>query len=108
MRSSHDPYRNLSRLLEALVPTGQREERAAVLSSSRTLVLFFIPLIVASSLIVFIIPSRRDLPRLLEAVVSTDQKEANTQLSFEETYADISPVRKAGSESAFGESFPLL
>jgi Uncharacterized protein family UPF0004 len=45
----------------------------------------------------------RDLPRLLESVVTSDQKEANTQLSFEETYADISPVRKAGSESAFGE-----
>lgn len=46
----------------------------------------------------------RDLPRLLESVLSSDQKEANTQLSFEETYADISPVRKAGSESAFGET----
>ena len=46
----------------------------------------------------------RDLPRLLESVVSSDQKEANTQLSFEETYADISPVRKAGSESAFGKN----
>lgn len=45
----------------------------------------------------------RDLPRLLESVVTSDQKEANTQLSFEETYADISPVRKAGSESAFGK-----
>ena len=44
----------------------------------------------------------RDLPRLLESVLSSDQKEANTQLSFEETYADINPVRKAGSESAFG------
>lgn len=43
----------------------------------------------------------RDLPRLLDSVVTTDQKEANTQLSFEETYADINPVRIAGSGSAF-------
>lgn len=50
----------------------------------------------------------RDLPRLLESVVTSDQKEANTQLSFEETYADISPVRKAGSESAFGEWLYVL
>lgn len=49
----------------------------------------------------------RDLPRLLESVVSSDQKEANTQLSFEETYADINPVRKAGSESAFGKCLKI-
>lgn len=46
----------------------------------------------------------RDLPRLVESVLSSDQKEANTQLSFEETYADINPIRKTGAESAFGES----
>lgn len=46
----------------------------------------------------------RDLPRLLESITSTGQKEANIQLSFEETYADISPVRSTGSESAFGKS----
>ena len=45
----------------------------------------------------------RDLPRLLDSVLSSDQKEANTQLSFEETYADINPVRVAASGSAFGE-----
>ena len=45
----------------------------------------------------------RDLPRLVESVLSSDQKEANTQLSFEETYADISPIRKTGAESAFGK-----
>jgi hypothetical protein len=43
----------------------------------------------------------RDLPRLLDSVVTSDQKEANTQLSFEETYADINPVRIAGTGSAF-------
>ena len=45
----------------------------------------------------------RDLPRLLDSVLSSDQKEANTQLSFEETYADINPVRVAQSGSAFGK-----
>lgn len=45
----------------------------------------------------------RDLPRLVESVLSSDQKEANTQLSFEETYADINPIRKTGAESAFGK-----
>jgi MiaB/RimO family radical SAM methylthiotransferase len=43
----------------------------------------------------------RDIPRLLNKVSSTDQKEANTILSFDETYADISPVRTSISSSAF-------
>ncbi len=43
----------------------------------------------------------RDIPRLIEKVASTDQKEANTRLSLEETYADISPVRETDSCSAF-------
>lgn len=43
----------------------------------------------------------RDIPRLLNVVISTDQKEANTMLSFEETYADISPVRTVSRHSAF-------
>ena len=43
----------------------------------------------------------RDIPRLLNKVSSTDQKEANTILSFDETYADISPVRTSVSSSAF-------
>eukprot|EP01031_Cornospumella_fuschlensis_P027000 gene27000-32620_t len=43
----------------------------------------------------------RDIPRLLENVVSAGQKQANTLLSFEETYADISPVREASAHSAF-------
>lgn len=39
----------------------------------------------------------RDIPRLVGNVLeSTGQKEANTQLSFDETYADISPVREGG------------
>ena len=50
----------------------------------------------------------RDLPRLVESVLSSDQKEANTQLSFEETYADISPIRKTGAESAFGKLLSYL
>jgi tRNA A37 methylthiotransferase MiaB len=34
----------------------------------------------------------RDLPRLLE-VVSGNEKASNVQLSLEETYADVTPVR---------------
>lgn len=43
----------------------------------------------------------RDVPRLVEKLASTGQKEANTVLSIAETYADIRPVREAGSCSAF-------
>lgn len=43
----------------------------------------------------------RDVPRLVDSVVSADQKEANTRLSLEETYADIRPVREVDSMSAF-------
>lgn len=43
----------------------------------------------------------RDIPRLLENVISVGQKQANTLLSFEETYADISPVREVSAHSAF-------
>eukprot|EP00606_Chrysophyceae_sp_TOSAG23-5_P001211 GSChrysophyteH2.ASY1.ANO1.847.1 assembled CDS len=43
----------------------------------------------------------RDIPRLVEQVTSTGQKEANTQLSLEETYADIAPVRESDNCSAF-------
>ncbi len=43
----------------------------------------------------------RDIPRLLQTVVSTDQKHSNTQLSLEETYADIAPVRQVSPHSAF-------
>jgi len=43
----------------------------------------------------------RDLPTLL-ATTTTDQKAANVQLSIEETYADITPVRLSeGSTHAF-------
>ena len=42
----------------------------------------------------------RDLPRLVDTS-STGQKEANTRLSMEETYADIVPTRTAGSAGAF-------
>lgn len=43
----------------------------------------------------------RDIPRLI-AVAGVGHKEANTILSFEETYADISPVRESNnSHSAF-------
>lgn len=43
----------------------------------------------------------RDIPRLV-AVAGVGQKEANTVLSFEESYADISPVRESSSShSAF-------
>ena len=43
----------------------------------------------------------RDLPRLIDAVRGTGEKAMNVQLSVEETYADIIPVREAGSHSAF-------
>jgi MiaB/RimO family radical SAM methylthiotransferase len=44
----------------------------------------------------------RSIPRLLDQVTgSTDQKAANVQLSLDETYADIKPVRHASSIAAF-------
>ena len=43
----------------------------------------------------------RDIPSLINTVTSTDQKAANTQLSLDETYADIQPVRQASSIEAF-------
>ena len=44
----------------------------------------------------------RDLPRLIEVVrAETGSKAMNVQLSAEETYADIMPVRPAGVKSAF-------
>jgi MiaB/RimO family radical SAM methylthiotransferase len=44
----------------------------------------------------------REIPGIISRVFnSTDQKEANTQLSFEETYADIKPVRESSTFSAF-------
>lgn len=43
----------------------------------------------------------RDMPRLVEGFTSTGQKEANTRLSLEETYADIRPSRAADSSTAF-------
>lgn len=44
----------------------------------------------------------RDIPRLISSVGVTNIKEANTRLSFEETYADIAPIREASSSiSAF-------
>lgn len=44
----------------------------------------------------------RDLPRLIEAVRSdAGSKAMNVQLSADETYADIVPVRPAGAKSAF-------
>ena len=44
----------------------------------------------------------RDLPRIISFVSSTDQQESNTQLSLDETYSDISPVRLAeGKTHAF-------
>lgn len=43
----------------------------------------------------------RDIPRLINSVSSTNQKESNTQLSLEETYLDIKPVRETSSSSAF-------
>ena len=44
----------------------------------------------------------RSLPDLIESTSSSSsQKAANIQLSLEETYADIQPVRKASSTEAF-------
>lgn len=43
----------------------------------------------------------RDMPSLVDGIVSAGQKQANTLLSFDETYADISPVREANTASAF-------
>ena len=43
----------------------------------------------------------RDLPNLIEAVNGTGEKAMNVQLSVEETYADIIPVRKEGAHAAF-------
>ena len=43
----------------------------------------------------------RDLPRLIDAVSGTGRKEMNVQLSAEETYGDIMPVRPDGTKSAF-------
>jgi tRNA A37 methylthiotransferase MiaB len=45
--------------------------------------------------------SYRDLPRLIEMVRSGGEKAINVQLSVDETYADIAPVRPAGTHSAF-------
>ncbi len=36
----------------------------------------------------------RDIPRLLKVLDSNDEQAMNVQLSFDETYADIIPVRK--------------
>eukprot|EP00899_Mesostigma_viride_P021881 jgi/Mesvir1/29695/Mv00929-RA.1 len=44
----------------------------------------------------------RDLPRLIEAVRSgVERRAVNVQLSLEETYADVAPVRPAGAVGAF-------
>ena len=43
----------------------------------------------------------RDLPRLVEAVLETGAGAMNVQLSAEETYGDITPVRDSGSVAAF-------
>lgn len=44
----------------------------------------------------------RDIPTLLSTVANgTDQKAANVQLSLEETYADLKPVRDASNVSSF-------
>lgn len=44
----------------------------------------------------------RDLPQLIESsVASSSQKQANIQLSFDETYADLRPVRKTSNVEAF-------
>jgi MiaB/RimO family radical SAM methylthiotransferase len=43
----------------------------------------------------------RDLGKVVHNITSTGQKEANTQLSLEETYADIAPVRETDVCSAF-------
>lgn len=46
--------------------------------------------------------SYRDIPRLIQNLITTaGQKQANTILSLEETYADIAPVREVNSISAF-------
>lgn len=45
--------------------------------------------------------SYRDIPSLLQSIVNVGQKQANTMLSFDETYADIKPVREVNSASAF-------
>jgi tRNA-2-methylthio-N6-dimethylallyladenosine synthase len=39
----------------------------------------------------------RDIPSLLHKTSTTSQKYANVQLSLEETYADIAPVRNVDS-----------
>ena len=46
----------------------------------------------------------RDLPNLITAVSGTGEKAMNVQLSVEETYADIIPVRK----EAGGYTRPLF
>jgi MiaB/RimO family radical SAM methylthiotransferase len=43
----------------------------------------------------------RDMPSLVDNIVSAGQKQANTLLSFDETYADISPVREVDQAHAF-------
>eukprot|EP00598_Pedospumella_elongata_P000951 CAMPEP_0184975820 /NCGR_PEP_ID=MMETSP1098-20130426/6929_1 /TAXON_ID=89044 /ORGANISM="Spumella elongata, Strain CCAP 955/1" /LENGTH=610 /DNA_ID=CAMNT_0027498595 /DNA_START=31 /DNA_END=1863 /DNA_ORIENTATION=+ len=43
----------------------------------------------------------RDMPALVDNLVTAGQKQANTLLSFDETYADISPVREVNTASAF-------
>ena len=44
----------------------------------------------------------RDIPTLLSQRISTSQKQSNLQLSLDETYANISPVRESNtSHSAF-------
>lgn len=43
----------------------------------------------------------RDVPELISVAKSTDQKAASLQLSLEETYADIAPVREVNGTSAF-------
>lgn len=41
----------------------------------------------------------RDIPQLLDKILTTDQKHANVQLSLDETYADITPIREIDSSS---------
>lgn len=43
----------------------------------------------------------RDLPSLISSALILPQKQASIQLSLEETYADIKPVRKTSSTEAF-------
>ena len=43
----------------------------------------------------------RDLPRLLGLALETNRPQMNVQLSAEETYADVAPVRKAGEATAY-------